>query len=445
MTHSLEIYKNWFSDNPDITHILAGIFDYNGVLRGKIMPVSKLDSLLTSGLKMPQSIQILDIFGHDIENSPFVFETGDADSTAYITGRLPVRLPHLSQPTALLMMDFDEEISPHAVLTKQMASQTDKQSLYCGVEMEFTLLHQAEQAFAPSLKTGKPPIGGNILSALHLDDYEVLFGGIDAFCQSQNIKIDTVTSEAGSGQFEVTFQPKTDLCTLAEDILLFKYMVKAMAKSLGIKASFMAKPMTGEAGNGMHIHASLLDDESGLNLFDEEADKAGAATLHFAIGGLLSVMQEASLLFAPHMNSYRRLVPSAHAPIQICWGIDNRTAAIRIPDGPSKARRLEMRNAGADANPYLLLMMLAYSMRQGIADKTEPPAPITGNAYEKDDLQRMAGDMASAIALMAGSHILSEMLGQSLHKAYCDTKRQDYQAFMDHVPPFEFETLSEQL
>ena len=444
MMTSLENIENWFSDNPDITHILAGIFDYNGILRGKIMPASKLNSLLTSGLKMPLSIQILDVFGHDIEESPLVFASGDKDSTARVTGRLPIRLPHLSQPTALLVMAFEEDISPHAMLVKQMASRADGLCVKCGVEMEFTLLSTDEPAFAPSLKTGKAPLGGNILSALHLDDFEPLFAGISDFCQRLDIQIDTVTSEAGAGQFEVTFQPKTDLAVMAEDILVFKYLVKAMAKSLGIKASFMAKPMTGEAGNGMHIHASLMDTQTAINLFDEDAHRDGAAHLRFAISGLLSVMQEASLIFAPHLNSYRRLVPSAHAPIQICWGFDNRTAAIRIPDGPCVARRLELRNAGADANPYLLLMMIDYQIRSGVSDKTEPPAPMSGNAYEQDH-DRLAADMASAIALMAASDKLKTLLGADLHKAYCDTKRQDYQRFFDHVPPFEFETLSEQL
>ena len=444
MKTSLDIIENWFNDNPDITHILAGIFDYNGILRGKIMPVSKRDSLLKSGLKMPLSIQVLDVFGHDIEDSPLVFASGDGDSTARITGRLPMRLPHLSQPTALLMMAFEDEISPHAMLVKQMASHADTLAVNCGVEMEFTLLNADEPAFAPSLKTGKAPLGGQILSALHLDDFEPLFVGINDFCKQLEIQIDTITSEAGAGQFEVTFQPKTDLAVMAEDILVFKYMVKAMAKSLGIKASFMAKPMTGEAGNGMHIHASLIDTQTGTNLFDEDAHKDGAAHLGFAVSGLLSVMQEASLIFAPQLNSYRRLVPSAHAPIQICWGYDNRTAAIRIPAGPARARRLEIRNAGADANPYLLLMMIAAQIRSGVSDKTEPPAPMSGNAYEQD-YDRLATDMASAIALMAASDKMKSLLGADLHKAYCDTKRQDYQRFFDHVPPFEFETLSEQL
>ena len=444
MRHSVETIDNWFSDNADITHILAGIFDYNGILRGKIMPVSKRDSLLKSGLKMPLSIQVLDVFGHDIEDSPLVFASGDADSTAYVTGRLPIRLPHLSQPTALLMMAFAEDISPHEMLRKQMASQPDNIAVQCGVEMEFTLLHHDDAVFAPSLKTGKAPHGGNILSALHLDDFEPLFAGISDFCAGQDIQIDTITSEAGAGQFEVTFQPKTDLVVMAEDILIFKYMVKAMAKSLGIKASFMAKPMTGEAGNGMHIHASVMDQKTGVNLFDEEADKAGEAHLRFAVCGLLSVMQEASLIFAPHVNSYRRLVPSAHAPIQICWGYDNRTAAIRVPDGPAKARRLELRNAGADANPYLLLMMIDGQIRSGLQEMIEPPTPISGNAYEQDH-DRLAADMTSAMALMTASDTLKRLLGADLHKAYSDTKRQDYQRFFDHVPPFEFETLSEQL
>ena len=443
MRHTIDHLSAWFEAHSDITQILVGLFDYNGVLRGKRVPASKYKSLLTSGLKMPRSIQVLDILGHDIEDSPLVFASGDADATAHVTGRLPIRLPYLSEPTALLLVAFDdEEISPKPYVK---ATDDDAIRLLCGVEMEFMLLHPDAAAPAPSLQTGQSPQAGNILSALHLDDYDGLLADIRTFCDEQDIAIDTITSEAGMGQFEVTFQPKQDLAVLAEDILVFKSFVKGLAKSHGIKASFMAKPLEGQAGNGMHVHASIIDAQTGANLFDEETGGTAAEQrLSHSVGGLLSLMQEASLIFAPLPNSYRRLVPSAHAPVQICWGYDNRTAAIRIPDSSPAARRLEVRSAGADANPYFLLALLRHAILSGLAQEIAPPAAISGNAYEQSH-PKLAQEMGQALALWEASSSVEVLFGATLKTLFADTKRQEFQIFTNHIPPLEFEILSEQL
>ena len=453
MTDTNTLIKRWFQDNPDIKQIIVGIFDYNGVLRAKRVPVNKLDGLLSSGMKMPLSIQVLDIFGEDIADSDLVFASGDQDSTAHPTGRLPIRLSHLGEPTALLIMSFQSDtpqdaiISPHEMLGNLAEKQAlqNEPLLLCGVEMEFTLLRPDQPRPALSLATNEPAAGGQILSALHLDDYDGLFSAISAFCGSQSIAIDTITSEAGEGQFEVTFQPKTDLCELAEDVLIFKYIVKSLAKSFGIKASFMAKPIEGQPGNGMHVHASLIDRENGRNLFDEaEYGNAGTTRLQQAISGLLSSMKDASLFLAPMMNSYRRLVASSHAPVNICWGEDNRTAAIRVPASAPQARRLEMRVAGADANPYFLLAWLSGAMHHGMSDQMAPVPPVVGNAYEQS-FEQLASTMAEALALAGASALLSSLIGADILRYYLATKTQDYDRFSAHIPPLEFSILSEQL
>ena len=453
MMHDHNMITKWFKNNPVITQIIAGIFDYNGVLRGKRVPVAKLDALLSSGLKMPLSIQILDIFGEDISGSEMVFASGDKDGTCITTGRLPIRLPHLVEPTALLVMYFQSDdkdaaglVSPHDMLVRRAAHlDSTMAQLRCGVEMEFTLLAPQEAMPAASLATGEITQGGQILSALHLDDYDTLFAEISSFCASQSIEIETITSEAAIGQFEVTFAPKSQVTTLAEDILVFKYMIKALAKSHGLKASFMAKPLEGQPGNGMHVHVSALDEQTETNLFDETIHgPKGEANLGFAIGGLLSSMKEASLIVAPMMNSYRRLVASSHAPINICWGHDNRTAAIRVPASSAAARRLELRVAGADANPYLLLAWMVHAISQGLTDEISPPNPVVGNAYEHA-YDRLADGMGTALAFAQQSEALAEAVGDGLWALYLATKRQEYERFSAHIPPLEFKTLSEQL
>ena len=137
-------------------------------------------------------------------------------------------------------------------------------------------------------------MAGDTLSTHQLDDYDGLFAEISHLCQAQDIAIDTLTSELGRGQFEITFSPKHDLVTVAEDILVFKYLVKSLAKSFGVRASFMAKPLTGDAGNGMHVHASLLN-EAGQNLFHDEQDKEHRL-LHQCLAGILANMRASTLI-----------------------------------------------------------------------------------------------------------------------------------------------------
>ena len=438
--------SQFFNQHDDITQLVVGVFDYNGVLRGKRMPIAKLSSLLESGFKMPLSIIQTDIWGRDIDDSPLLFETGDADGQIALIDRAPLRLVWMAEPTALLIGSFvDDEGAPLALcprgrLAEMQARFGDKSQAICaGVEMEFNLLSDERPAPAASLATGTTSPSGDTLSAHQLDDYDALFADINTHLAVQDIKLDTITSELGRGQYEITFAPKNDLVTLADDILIFKYLIKGLAKSYGIRASFMAKPLMGEAGNGLHVHASLVD-KAGQNLFHDDSD-TGTKTLHQAVAGILQFMKASTLILAPHMNSYRRLVPSSHAPTKICWGDDNRSASVRIPASSPQARRLEYRSAGADCQPYLLLAILAYSMAEGIDGALSAPEPVMGNAYDHD-YDSLPVEMSEAMQIYATSRAIQQALGEPLYSYYLATKRQEWTRFAEHVSDFEYHSLS---
>ena len=439
---------NWFEQHSDITQLLVGVFDYNGVLRGKRMPIAKLESLIKSGFKMPLSILQTDIWGRDIEGSPLIFETGDADGHVTLSQRTPLRLDWMAEPTALLIGSFTDEVGAPSPACPKGCLSAHQQALAgrdcyvkAGVEMEFYLLgdDDGKGQAAPSLATGTAIVAGDTLSAHHLDDYDLLLSQINKLCLAQDIAIDTVTSELGTGQFEITFQPKSDLVTLAEDILIFKYMLKGLAKSHGIRASFMAKPLSDEAGNGMHVHASLLS-KAGDNLFHDD-DPDGATRLGQAVAGIMASMRDSTLILAPNSNSYRRLVPSSHAPTKICWGMDNRTASIRIPASQPQARRLEYRSAGADCNPYLLLAVMAAGMAKGFDEALVAPTPITGNAYDQE-IDELPCEMGVALDYFAKSEAMQSALGDALHSYFMGTKRQEWHCFAQQVSRFEFDSLS---
>jgi glutamine synthetase len=213
-----------------------------------------------------------------------------------------------------------------------------------------------------------------------------------------------------------------DALRMADDAWLFKMLVKGTARRHGMAASFLAKPNEEDAGNGMHVHCSVLD-EVGANIFDDGGPQ-GTPALGHAISGCLSAMADTTLIFAPHAGSYARLVPGAHAPTGIAWAYDNRTAAIRVPDSAPAARRIEHRVAGGDANPYLLLAAILGAMFDGLEQAKAPPPPITGNAYALD-LPRIPDDWDSAITRFAQGPLSNRIFAPMLIDNMTRTKRQE--------------------
>ena len=226
------------------------------------------------------------------------------------------------------------------------------------------------------------------------------------------------------GQFEINLVHGPAM-KAADDTWLFKLLAHGLARKHGFAASFMAKPYADYAGNGMHMHFSVLA-EAGENIFDDGTAR-GSHALMGAVAGCLEALAPSTLVFAPHGPSYDRLVPGAHAPTGIAWGYENRTAAIRVPAGPPKARRIEHRVAGGDINPYLMLAVVLGAALDGIARGAEPPAPVTGNAYDAE-LPRIPTDWASAIAAFRNSEIVARLLPRQLIRNLVLTKEQELEA-----------------
>jgi glutamine synthetase len=248
-----------------------------------------------------------------------------------------------------------------------------------------------------------------------------------------DIPADTAISEAGLGQFEINLMHQDDALRAADDAWLFKMLVKGMARRHGFAASFMAKPYEDYSGSGLHMHFSILD-ENGNNIFDDGGPR-GTDTLRHAVGGCLAAMHDSTLVFAPHANSYDRLVPGAHAPTRICWAYENRTSAVRVPSGNPAARRIEHRVAGGDVNPYLTVAAILGAALMGIEDRIEPQAPITGNAYDLD-LPQVPTDWGQAIEIFANSPLMPRIFPAELIRNLTLTKRQELH-YMAELSPSE--------
>lgn len=411
--------------------------DLNGQMRGKRVPPAYAEKLAGGAVRMPLSALNVDLWGADIEGSPLVFETGDADGVLLPTDRGPVPVPWLDAETALVPMClYDDdgapfEGDPRHALSAILARYAERGwSVVAATELEFTLLDASGRQPQPPINptTGRRLSDEAILSVAEMDAFEAFFTDLYDGCIAMGIPAQTAISEAGIGQFEINLNHQ-DAMRCADDTWIFKALTRGLARKHGFAATFMAKPYADDAGNGMHVHFSVLD-RDGRNIFDDGGPE-GTDLLRSAVAGCLAAMPASTLIFAPHGNSYARLVPSAHAPTGASWAYENRTSAIRIPGGAPAARRIEHRVAGGDINPYLMLSAVLGAALVGIEDNLQPPAPISGNAYEFQGLPQLADSWSSAIDLFEADPIVARLLPANLIRNLVMTKRQEIARFAD--------------
>jgi glutamine synthetase len=434
--------KDWLHAHPDVKTIRVAAADLNGQASGKRIPARFADKAVTDGTRFPFSVMNLDVWGEDIEDSPLVFERGDRDGVLLPTERGFLPMPWLEAPTALLpIWMFHEDGRPyegdprHALHTVVERYRALGLVPVVATELEFYLIDDSGRTprVPPSPRSGKRRTGAETLALRALDAFDRFFTDLYDACEAMDISADTAISEAGPGQFEINLMHGPDAMKAADDAWLFKLVVRGLARRHGFAASFMAKPYEQFSGNGMHMHFSILNDK-GENIFDNGGEE-GSEKLLNAVAGCLRALPDSTLLFAPHANSYDRLVPERHAPTGIAWAYENRTAAIRIPSGSPKARRIEHRVAGGDTNPYLMIAAVLGAALQGLEEGLTPPPPITGNAYALD-LEQIPETWDGALVACENSTHLPKIFNAELIRNYVLTKRQEIH-YMAELSPEE--------
>ena len=411
------------------------VSDLNGIPRGKRLPISHLEKVLNSGSRMPLSVLNLDIMGNDINDSPLVFESGDADGNLFATDRGPIPVNWLREPTLFIQhQSFNEDNSPfqgdpRQALISVLNKYHDKKLFpVVSTELEFCLTNVSglpTPAISPA--TGKPMVGQEILSLQELDSLDDFFTDLYNACDQMNIPAQAAITESGLGQFEVNLNHGNAL-KIADDTWLFRQATRGVALKHKMRATFMAKPYAHEAGNGLHVHFSILD-KNNENIFNNFTNKGSECLLN-AVSGCLNFMKDSTLIFAPNHNSYDRFSTGAHAPTTINWGYENRTTAIRIPGGPDIAKRIEHRVAGGDANPYLVLASILGAAINGMESKMEPEEPISGDGYTSGGVS-IIKDWKKSIECFSNSQQIKKIFDPLLIRSFVDCKKQELDYFKD--------------
>ncbi len=433
---------------PEVVEVLLP--DTSAVLRGKWIPGRSITKIWKDGVAIPLSIFGLDIWGCEVEATEIHLETGDKDGLCWPVAGTLKPVPWAPRPTAQVLITMHEpdgsakgapwKLDPRQQLAGIVDRFTARGLAPCvAFELEFYLLKPSDVPGAPPEPVF--PASGqarqNMYAMSDLDAFASVLHDMRAACEQQGLPADTVISEAAPGQFEVNLYHRVDALAAADDAILLRRLIDGVARRHGLRASFMAKPLVDFAGNGMHVHVSLMETDGG-NLF-AKPDGIGDRALRHAAGGLLATMAESTLLFVPSYNGYRRLVPGSYAPVSISWGYDNRSVAVRVPNGPPAARRLEHRIAGAEAHPHLVLAGILAGMLEGLEREIEPPAPLSGNAYEHA-AERLSPSMEEAVRRFFTSDFIARAFGEDYRRIYGVMKREELAAFTRQILPLEYDT-----
>lgn len=257
---------------------------------------------------------------------------------------------------------------------------------------------------------------------------------VEDVCKSVDVPVEKIHHENGPGQYEIepVMAPVLKAC---DQIILLKEMLKQKAHKNEMTATFMPKPLAGEAGSGMHVHVLLEKD--GKSLFENLTDTA----LHF-VGGLLSHAKGITAICNPTINSYKRLVPHFEAPVHISWGKGNRSTLVRIPQGGKT--RIEYRSPDPSCNPYLALAVILGAGLDGIENKVEPPQEVTHNVFEQNGSETLPTALPEALRELENDTLVTEILGEHVVREFVTLKKEEIQQYDTHISQWEHDRYLEQ-
>jgi glutamine synthetase len=444
---SFEEANIFLEQYQDISEFDLLLPDMNAVLRGKRIQRKKLSSIFKKGIYFPKSVFAFDVTGETMEETGLGFESGDQDIPCFPVPETLKPVPWQKKRGQLLLRMFEEDDSPFYGNPREVLKTVCEKLADSGfnpvvaLEMEFYLTEPKRRSGQPpqparSPETGETEAEGQLFSLSTLDVYESFLNDISTASQSQNVPADTALAELAPGQFEINLHHVPDAVQACDHAVLLKRIIRSVARKHKMEATFMAKPYPQEAGSGMHVHVSLLDD-SGKNLFQGK-DAFGSPELRYAVQGLRSTLAESMLIFAPHANSFHRYRSGTYAPINSSWGYNNRTVSFRIPANDGPDMRIEHRLAGADANPYLLVGALLAGIHHGLSVKKMPPAPIEGNAYLQTDTE-LPRTWEQARNCFEQAEILPQYFGNDFCRLFSNLKLGEQSRFLSRIVAHEYD------
>ncbi|GAL17549.1 gamma-glutamyl-putrescine synthetase [Vibrio maritimus] len=438
----LQEVKNFRQNWPEIKYVDVIFTDLNATPRGKRIPVDALEKL-AKGVALPLSTITLDTKGAVVESAGLGEDLGEPDNLCFpVSGTL---LPTAKEGTGqvLLSMMEDDGKTPHRLFIRNIVERmvdtlhARNQFPVVALELEFYLIDK-ERGENGELQTAINPTKNKrerdteVYDVDGLDDYADFLSELNAAAADQGLNTAGALAESAPGQFEINFNHSKDVLRVCDEIVFSKRLIKQIAHKHGFDATFMAKPFLEEAGNGQHMHISLIN-EQGENLFTNNEDDSASPLFFQTMAAMLSQIPDAMALLCPNVNSYRRFVPGAYVPTRADWGENHRGVALRVPISDGKNRRIEHRIAGADVNPYILaaVVLSAVLASDNYTQEQCPPA-LSENTID------LPTRMSDALTQLDNSE-LGTYFSQDFIDMYLACKRSELAEFERIITPLEID------
>ena len=427
-----------------LAHIKVGVFDVDGILRGKYMSRAKFLSALDSGFGFCDVV-----LGWDCQDQLYDNVTYTGWHTGYPDA--PVRiLPESCRPLPFednglfFLGEFAppaETICPRGVL-RRVLERARKQGYQAAAGLEYEIFffnETPESVRAKHYRDLKPMAPGwfgysVIRNSVGAEFYRQLL----QLCEDMDFGLEGLHEETGAGVIEAAITVDAAL-KAADKASLFRTFTKILAQRNNLMATFMAKWSSAWPGQSGHTHVSLQSLDGKSVFYDKDQPHSMSTTMRHFLGGLQRLMPEMLALVAPTVNSYRRLIPGFWAPTDSTWGVENRTCALRVIHGSPKSQRVEYRVAAADSNPYLVLSAALASGLHGIEHRIEPEEMVAGNAYEKKFPEQLAlpRTLWDAAQRLKASRVARDWFGDAFVDHFAATREWEEREFRKHISDWE--------
>jgi glutamine synthetase len=433
--------------------ILLGMPDVHGSVRGKALRPQAFDAALTGGAVMTDLLLALDPTDTPITTyERFGIRSGAGDLVVHPEPDTLRELTWLPGWRICLCTPSWPDGAPCELSSREVLRAALRRMSEQGYETRAAFEYEVRLRDAER----EPLSSGLSYSLAEISRFEAFLARLLPALQALGVELSAVHTEAGPGLLELNIAAR-DGMQAADDAVFVKLAVREVAASMGLTASFMAKVKPGEEGSSGHLHLSCWsgeenafaaagpggtrDGQAGAGDGREGGSGHGLSGLFAAaIAGVLDHLPAASLMLNPTINSYKRLVPGWFAPVNVSWGLENRSCAVRAITGAQPDRwRIECRRPGADANPYLALAALAAAATDGIARGLNPPAPISGDASERSDLPALPGSLEGALSAFDQDLEFRQLLGETFCEYFRASREWELAAWRETVSEWERE------
>lgn len=421
---------------PDRIELL--LCDINALLRGKWLSGDDAGKLAKGQVRLPISTYAPNVLGEELPQTGLGIVAGDPDGVIVAIPGTLKRVPWAAGHVVQVQVEMEapapefEGLSARGQLTAMLdcfAARGLKPML--ATELEFFIVQPRDHPEAAPCPPAFAPRAQNYELNV-LDRSETILSDILAASRDQNLPTDALIAEFGPGQYEINFHHTDDVLAAADTAILFRRLVRGVTRTHGMEATFMAKPYADHPGNGMHVHVSVTGPDG--NIF--AADTGVSDTLQRAVAGVLATMPDAQALFAPHLNSFRRFGPGSFSPNRPDWGLDNRGAAIRLPETKGPGARLEHRICGADVNPYLALTAILGGILHGLDSQPTLPPPLEDATATP--AAPLAHDWRAAVDIFAQSGFAEDIFGTRFRDLYAMLKYDEIGKLTAPITPTEY-------